>query len=300
MLDMDHSAKNFYYELEPEDNHFPVIYVDITHRCNMACANCFLPNRTVPDMDMTEFFKFASRLPRGTELRLLGGEPTVREDLPNIIQTLKKLGQHPNLITNGLKLANKDYVQTLKQSGLRRVGISMNGGDDDLIYEKMDHKKCAKEKLLAVRNCAEAGMIFSMGAILQRGVNEFVPKKLVELARELKPIGYVRLCFRNIGYIGRYNTNRNQNFQFSELVDLISDQLQVSSQYIYSYQTAPHLLSFPLDAKNPKRSIWIKITDWAPNPMGSLPYGSKHRGRVTQSFKIAPAAEHFKIYENEY
>ena len=47
---------NLYYELEPEKNHFPVIYVDITHRCNMECANCFIPNREAPDMDKDRLY----------------------------------------------------------------------------------------------------------------------------------------------------------------------------------------------------------------------------------------------------
>ncbi len=293
-------VKNFYYELEPENNHFSILYVDITHRCNMACANCFLPNRSVPDMDIQALYKFAARLPRSTELRLLGGEPTVRDDLADIIKNLRKLGQQPNLITNGLRLADKEYVQQLKQNGLRRVGISMNGGDNNDIYEILDRKRCAKEKLAAVAHCAELGLTFSMGAILQRGVNESVPKTLVALARALKPKGFVRLSFRNVGHIGRYNTDRQRNFKFTEMLELISEQLRLPLEYIYSYQTEPHVVSFPIDSSKPMRSVWIKITDWNPEPTGSLPFGSQYRGRVTQSFKIAPAAEHFKLYENEY
>lgn len=294
------TANNLYYELLPEQNHFSVIYVDITHRCNMACANCFLPNRNIPDMNIESLYDFARRLPKSTELRLLGGEPTLRTDLPEIIRTLKNLGHTPSLMTNGLKLADFKYAETLKASGLRRIGISMNGGDNDEIYKILDHKKCAQQKLDAVRNCAKLGLRFTMGAILQRGINESVPKKLYDLSIELKPKGFNWLGFRNVGHIGRFDTDNKRNFTFDELIQLISDTLNISEQHIRNYQTHDHQVWFPTNSSEPMRSLWIKITDWSPEPYGILPFGNKRRGRVTQDFKVAPAAEHFKLNENEY
>ena len=35
----------------PEENPFNTVFVDLTHRCNMKCRNCYIPNRQVPDMD---------------------------------------------------------------------------------------------------------------------------------------------------------------------------------------------------------------------------------------------------------
>jgi hypothetical protein len=47
-----------------------------------------------------------------------GGEPTLREDLPALIAHAEKLGQVTGLLTDGLKLADKDYLQDLLQTGL--------------------------------------------------------------------------------------------------------------------------------------------------------------------------------------
>ena len=41
-----------YYELEPEDNYFTDVTADVTHKCNMECSNCYVPNRDIPDMDI--------------------------------------------------------------------------------------------------------------------------------------------------------------------------------------------------------------------------------------------------------
>ena len=43
---------------EPEDNPFDLLLADITHRCNMECANCYIPNRHITDMDVDKLYKF--------------------------------------------------------------------------------------------------------------------------------------------------------------------------------------------------------------------------------------------------
>jgi len=35
----------------PEQSPYDIVMVDVTHRCNMTCANCYLPNRVLPDID---------------------------------------------------------------------------------------------------------------------------------------------------------------------------------------------------------------------------------------------------------
>jgi len=41
-----------YTELLPQDNTFTNIVIDLTHRCNMECANCYIPNRNIPDLEV--------------------------------------------------------------------------------------------------------------------------------------------------------------------------------------------------------------------------------------------------------
>ncbi len=37
-------------EIKPEDSKYRIVYLDIVHRCNMECANCYLPNRDFADL----------------------------------------------------------------------------------------------------------------------------------------------------------------------------------------------------------------------------------------------------------
>ena len=58
-----------------------------------------------------------------------GGEPTLREDLPQLIAHAEKNGQVCGLLTDGLKLADKDYLETLLQTGLDHVMLILQPND---------------------------------------------------------------------------------------------------------------------------------------------------------------------------
>ena len=89
-----------YFELQPEENTFSNVVIDLTHRCNMECANCYIPNRELPDLDKHKLYEFLKRLPNRTYIRLIGAEPTMREDIFEIISTIKNIGHRPSLTTN--------------------------------------------------------------------------------------------------------------------------------------------------------------------------------------------------------
>ena len=174
-----------YYELQPEKNTFSNIVVDLTHKCQMNCANCYIPNRDIPDLDKEKLFEFLAKLPERSYIRLIGAEPTMRDDLPEIISTVRKLGHRPSLTTNGLKLAHKPYVQTLKDAGLRMLLHSMNGADDDEVYKILDEGKWATAKVKALKNMFDLRMPLNTGTIIAKGVNERTMKRQLDLFAEL-------------------------------------------------------------------------------------------------------------------
>jgi len=78
-----------YYELDPEDNHFTDVTADVTHQCNMTCQNCYIPNRDIPDMDIDKLINTINRFPKRTMIRIMGAEPTMRNDLTDIIVRIR-------------------------------------------------------------------------------------------------------------------------------------------------------------------------------------------------------------------
>jgi molybdenum cofactor biosynthesis enzyme MoaA len=185
----------------PEDSPFRVLFADITHRCNMACRNCYIPVRDLPDLPVDWLYAILARLPRRTRIRLVGAEPTMRDDLPEVIGRVRRLGHIPVILSNGLKLGRAAYVQRLREAGLGTVYLSLNGGRDDDLYEAIDGARCATRKLKALDNLLAAHMHVTVGMILIPGLNDghladFLPWLLARGVRDMH--------IRSVGQMGRH------------------------------------------------------------------------------------------------
>jgi|TARA_B100000035_G_scaffold311389_1_gene320856 hypothetical protein len=307
-----------YFELEPEQNTFSNIVVDLTHRCNMECANCYIPNRDVPDLDKEKLFEFLSRLPTRTYIRLIGAEPTMRDDLPEIISKVKTLGHRPSVTTNGLKLAQPSYVKKLKDAGLRLLLHSMNGADDDEAYKELDNGKWATVKVRALDNIFAERLPINTGTIIARGVNEYVMNRQVEVFAEraianginfntTPPYNKITpvLRMKSVGMIGRYM--EGVSYTIDELTDMAvyrlgidkSDIIKTSAGVVKAGpQSGEALTSYMFPYETEAGKVLIRLIDWQTDDDGVIDHDNPNRGRLTENFTVAPFFEHVK--KNEY
>lgn len=263
----------------PENNPYHTILIDVTHRCNMNCHNCYIPNRTIPDMDIDWLAAVLKRLPNRTRIRIVGAEPTLRKDLPEIIEWVRRTGHLPILMTNGLKLANRDYLKRLKASGLRSVYLSFNGGLDDNLYETIDGLRCAKRKLRALENACAENMYLSLGMILVRGVNE---SQFGEFYRRIAQHRQVyELHVRSIGAFGRYM--KSVPFTMNEMIELCCNQLGILNRH--------HIEETSYEIKLGR--LKLQFTEWPD-------LGSQTRGRLAPEGTIQPFFEHMAANEGGY
>ena len=310
-----------YYELKPEHNHFESIIADITHKCNMECSNCYLPNRNEPDMDINKLYTLIEKLPKRAFIRLIGAEPTLRKDLPDIINQIIKLGHKPSLTTNGLKLSSLSYCQELKSAGLKYLLISMNGAGDDNIYQLLDGGKYSKLKIKCLINSFKSGFLsLNTGTIIAKGINEKTIREQVNLTvfcakqagvkifnKRLPPV----LRIKTIAPIGRHI--KEKSYTFKELLKLVSQQLNVDINFITShpvsmgsnkiesiYTKKKYFKSYAFPYKTELGHIYIRLIDWTVDKNGIPDPGSMNRGRITQNWTIAPAFEHVKRNEGGY
>jgi len=291
-----------YFELQPEDNTFSNIVVDLTHRCNMECANCYIPNRDIPDLDKERLYDFLERLPSRTYIRLIGAEPIMREDIFEIIARVKQIGHRPSLTTNGLKLAQESYVLKLKDAGLRLLLHSMNGADDDEAYQELDNGKWATVKTRALYNILKHRLPVNTGTIISRGINEHCIKRQIDVfvntALELginfdttAPYNRITpvLRMKSVGLIGR-NQGNEYSLTMQELAQLASEQLEIPYETIIgstatagvvkagSYGEAETSLLFPYQSAAGK--IFIRFIDWSVNDDGVIDHDNPNRGRI--------------------
>ena len=287
-----------YTKIKPENNVFNVLVADITHRCNMECSNCYIPNRSIPDMDINKLYDFIKKLPNKVFIRLIGAEPTMRLDLPSIINNIIKLKHRVSLTTNGLKLGNLNYVKQLKQSGLKYVLISMNGADNDSVYEILDNGNYADVKVKAFKNLMAENMIINTGTIIAKNTNENTIKEQMNLFfkcmeetnynPKIKPI----LRFKSVGQIGR-NMGKESAYEIHELIDIFKQKFDIkkSNQTIQNCGT-----NILYEYKN----ILIRFIDWSVNDDGVIDSENEYRGRITQDWMCAPFFDDVKFNEYGY
>ena len=125
--------------------------LSVIDQCNFRCPYCMPKESYGPDfpfMTSSERLSFdeLARLARtfvglGVEkIRLTGGEPLLRKDLPRLIETLAAMrtpsGRELDiaLTTNGSLLAKQ--AQSLKDAGLKRITVSLDSLDDELAGRK--------------------------------------------------------------------------------------------------------------------------------------------------------------------
>jgi uncharacterized radical SAM superfamily Fe-S cluster-containing enzyme len=101
----------------PEDSPFGTLFADVTQRCNMACRNCYIPVHDLPDLPIDWLYDVLARLPRRTRIRLVGAEPTMREDLPEIIARARARA----LADNPLETASSSGAPATSHASRRRA-----------------------------------------------------------------------------------------------------------------------------------------------------------------------------------
>lgn len=258
----------------PETSPFSTVHVDVTHRCNMECANCFIPNRTLPDFPFEDLCAYLRRFPRRLRVRLVGAEPTVREDLPELIKGVRACGHLPIVLTNGLKLGRRSYVGALKQAGLRSLYLSLNGGLRDDLYEIMDGTPCAARKLRALDNAAAERMLVTVGMIVAAGVNQqHVPEFLQFLLARRE---VVEIHLRSVGAMGRHM--QGVALTLDELEALLRQALGNEAHLLRQTSAVGSSRDFALG------KVRLQLTQWPD-------LGSKLRGRLTPDGFVEPMFE---------
>ena len=96
---------------------------------------------------------------RFCSVQLSGGEPTVRDDLPEIVKLGKDMGVvHLQVNTNGIRIADDiEYLRALKDAGLDLIYLQFDGLDD-AIYRQIRTRDMLDIKLRAIENCEKLGV----------------------------------------------------------------------------------------------------------------------------------------------
>jgi len=185
------------------------VLLEVTARCDLGCPVCFASSgaSTEPDPSLTtiaEWYRMLRESTGGCNIQLSGGEPTIRNDLPEIITMGRDLGfTFFQLNTNGLRLASEPgYATRLKEAGLSTVFLQFDGLEDR-VYQVLRGRDLLRQKEAAIADCAEAGLGVVLVPTLVPGVNTGDVGRIIDYA--IRGLPAVRgVHFQPMSYFGRY------------------------------------------------------------------------------------------------
>ncbi len=166
--------------------------ISVTDRCNLRCQYC-MPEENYTWLPREELLHFeeVSRLvdvflDLGVDkVRLTGGEPLLRRDLPALVRLLadKPRVRDLALTTNGILLA--DQARALKEAGLHRVTVSLDTLGPDR-FERLTRRSAHALVLAGIAALAPAGFAGTkLDTVVVRGVNDDELADLIEFGRRL-------------------------------------------------------------------------------------------------------------------
>ena len=148
------------------------VLLELTHRCPLQCPYCSNPIQMEQVKGELSTAEWKSVLDQAVKLGVLqvhfsGGEPTVRQDLAELIRHAREVGLYTNLITSGVA-ANKARFDEMVAAGLDHVQLSIQDSEAETA-EKIGNYAGAQEKKLAfARWVREAGLPLTINAVVNR------------------------------------------------------------------------------------------------------------------------------------
>ncbi|PEB56090.1 GTP 3',8-cyclase MoaA [Bacillus pseudomycoides] len=186
--------------------------ISVTDRCNFRCRYCmpeeifgrdysFLSNDKILSFDEIErvtriFVSLGVR-----KLRITGGEPLLRKNLPELIERLNKIDgvEDIGLTTNGSLL--KKFAPDLYKAGLSRVTVSLDSLDEERFSYLNGNRSKVRTVLGGIQAAAEVGMKIKMNMVVQKGKNE---QDIVQMAQYFKENKHI-LRFIEYMDVGNFN-----------------------------------------------------------------------------------------------
>ena len=175
---------NYYFSVLPDGHRQRDYILRLTGRCNMNCPICLASaneyeEQDLPMADILSFMDGGKRM----KIDLMGAEPTLRDDLEEIMREARKRGHISALHSNGIKLGDEDYTRRLVEAGLDEVHLQFDGFSDEHDLEirgqKMNENKARTLAALEKYNVAT-----DLVVTVAQGSNEDEMMKVLDYAGE--------------------------------------------------------------------------------------------------------------------
>ena len=233
-------------------HHPRLVEIELTQRCNLRCPVCFMAadgNQSAIDTDLslemieTQLRSILKQSGANTSIQLTGGEPTVREDLPQIVKLCREVGFSAiEINTNGVVISrNPGFLQELIDAGISGIYMQFDGLTDD-VFRKVRGANLAKLKLQAIENCRAAGIQVVLAMAVISGTNEGQMGDVLKFALENRDV-VAGVAYQPAFGSGRFEVHDNPPLTMGDVIFKLAHQ---SDGIVDPYDFWPTGCSHPL------------------------------------------------------
>lgn len=207
--------------------------ISVTDRCNFRCTYCMpkeIFGKDYPFLPKSQLLSFEeiNRIAKAfvklgvKKIRLTGGEPLLRRDLPDLISKLSAIEglQDIGLTTNATLL--EKMAESLKVSGLKRINVSLDALDNKLFQSINDSGISTERVLKGIDKAVQVGLEVKVNMVVKKGMNEH---EILPMARYFKDKGVT------LRYIEFMDVGKTNGWDFSKVVSKKEIYKQLSQHF---------------------------------------------------------------------
>ncbi|MDI6785976.1 MAG: radical SAM protein [bacterium] len=188
---------------------------NVTKRCNLKCLHCYRDagKKDKYELNTKEGKDLLERIAQSgfKVIVFSGGEPLLRKDIYKLISYAKELNLRTLLGTNGT-IITKENAISLKESGIDRIGISLDSINKEKHNRFRNKKGAHKKTLRGIENCKRVGLDFQ----IHTTVMGFNYDEIEAIADFSKKIGAKAFHVFFLVYTGRAKKNKRPDVQLSK------------------------------------------------------------------------------------
>jgi len=191
----------------------------LTMNCNLKCTICHV-NASDNDYKEPSVSWIEKKLDnfKNVKIGLFGGEPTLREDLVDIIEAVKESGNIPVLHTNGIKISNYNYLKKIKEAGLVEIHLQFDGFDEKT-YQIMRDRRLLDIKRKALDNIKKLNIPTILQVAISRNLNENQIKPIFDYA--VKHNFVKGILYKSYSHQGRAGLSLKNQITVDEQISII-------------------------------------------------------------------------------
>jgi uncharacterized radical SAM superfamily Fe-S cluster-containing enzyme len=213
--------------------HPTLVEIEVTERCNLRCPVCFMAAEEVqaaaqlgPSLPEFErkYKEILQKTSPQTSIQLTGGEPTVRQDLPEIVRLGRKIGfEAIEVNTNGLVIGKDPaFIVKLAAAGISGIYLQFDGLTGD-VYRQIRGENLLAPKLQAIENCRQAGVQVVLAMTVIDGINDRQIGDVLSFALQNRDV-VAGIAYQPAFGSGRFDVAMTKRLTMGDVIFLLAEQ----------------------------------------------------------------------------